>query len=91
MDVHMELQVKVAVWSMVVLSLFVTDSICLGGEDNDHVCFRSIDSDQDGKVTFDEFKIVLGDDEEKFGAIDGNEDGTLSHDEYHQHLGPGSP
>ena len=71
-------------------SNWISNAVCLGGEGKDHICFRAIDTDQDGRVTFEEFKAILGDDKEKFNAADANQDGTISHDEYHQSIGHGS-
>jgi Ca2+-binding EF-hand superfamily protein len=59
-------------------------------ENKDHVCFRTIDSNKDGMVTFQEFKQVYGDVKEKFNMADENKDGKLTHDEYHDLLGHGS-
>jgi hypothetical protein len=81
---------KQFIWSVIVVTLLIPNAVCFGGESKDHICFRAIDTDQDGKVTFEEFKVVLGDDKEKFKTVDLNQDGTLSHDEYHQYLGHGS-
>ena len=62
----------------------------VAGEKADHVCFRRIDTDQDGKVSFKEFAVHYGADEGKFKAVDGNGDGILTHDEYHDFLGHGA-
>ncbi len=62
----------------------------VAGEKADHVCFRRIDTDHDGKVTMKEFAVHYGTDEAKFKAADSNEDGNLSHDEYHEFLGHGA-
>ncbi len=59
-------------------------------EKKDHVCFRSLDADKDGMVTFQEFADVYGDDKEKFNQADADQDGKLTHDEYHDILGDGS-
>jgi len=75
--------------SLIALTFLIPNAVCVGSESKDHVCFRAIDSDQDGKVTLEEFKVIFGEDDEKFKAVDLNEDGTLSHDEYHQSLGHG--
>lgn len=76
--------------SIVVIVLFILNTICLGSEKKDHVCFRLIDADKDGIVTLKEFTKVFGDNQLKFEEVDLNEDGQLSHDEYHQALGHGS-
>ena len=73
------------------LSLILTIStMVIAGEGGDHICFRSIDADQDGKVTFVEFALVFGKDERKFKAVDVNGDGVLTHAEYHRYLGHGA-
>jgi Ca2+-binding EF-hand superfamily protein len=61
-----------------------------GDEKKNHVCFRSVDADKNGKVTYQEFQEVFGNNKEKFQAIDGNRDGVLSHSEYHKSLGHGA-
>ena len=55
-----------------------------------HICFKSIDANRDGRVTFEEFKKFFGEDQRKFDATDLNSDGKLSHDEYHKSLGHGA-
>ena len=65
-------------------------SLSMANEEKGHICFRVIDSDQNGKVTFEEFKKYFGDDLQKFNAIDLDKNGTLSHDEYHNSIGHGS-
>jgi hypothetical protein len=82
---------KQATWFVIIVTLLIPNPVCFGVESKDHICFRAIDTDQDGKVTFEEFRTVLGDDQEKFKTVDVNQDGTLSHDEYHQSLGHGAP
>ena len=70
--------------------LISTAFICTANENKGHVCFRVLDSNRDGMVTFQEFKQAYGDDKEKFNMADENEDGKLTHDEYHDLLGHGS-
>ncbi len=60
------------------------------GEKADHICFRRIDANQDGKVTMKEFAVHYGEDEKTFKAADSNTDGYLTHDEYHDMLGHGA-
>jgi Ca2+-binding EF-hand superfamily protein len=67
-----------------------TAALCGADEQKDHVCFRIIDSNKDGKVTIQEFEKFFADDEDKFNNADLDKDGTLSHDEYHAILGHGS-
>jgi len=62
----------------------------VAGEKADHVCFRSVDADHDGKVTLKEFAVHYGSDEAMFKAVDSNEDGHLTHEEYHDFLGHGA-
>jgi len=75
---------------LVVITIFISNTFCLANEEKDHICFRVVDKDKDGKVTFQEFINVFGDDKTKFEAIDLNDDGNLTHDEYHQSLGHGA-
>ena len=75
---------------LVVITIFISNALCFGNVEKSHICFRDVDADKDGKVTFQEFKKIYGDDKVKFEAIDLNDDGKLSHDEYHQFLGHGS-
>ena len=65
-------------------------TICLADEKEDHVCFRSLYSNKDGEVTFQEFEKFYGNEKEKFQDADKDEDGKLTHDEYHDILGHGS-
>ena len=62
----------------------------MAGEKADHICFRRIDADSDGKVTLKEFAVHYGSDEARFKAADSNEDGHLTHEEYHDFLGHGA-
>lgn len=62
---------------------------CIAGGGSDHICFRRVDADQDGKVTFKEFTVHFGKDEKKFNAADQDRDGRLTHDEYHDYIGHG--
>ena len=75
---------------LVVVTIFISNALCFGNEEKGHICFRAVDADKDGKVTFQEFKEIYGDDKVKFEAIDLNADGKLSHDEYHKFLGHGA-
>ena len=81
---------KLSAISLIGIFLFSTVSICMAIENKDHVCFRVLDSNKDGMVTFQEFKEVYGDDKEKFTMADENKDGKLTHDEYHDLLGDGA-
>ena len=77
-------------FSMIVFAMTFLCALSMANEEKKHICYRMIDSDKDGKVTFQEFKKYFGDDIEKFKAIDLNSNGTLSHDEYHKSIGHGS-
>ena len=59
-------------------------------EEKGHICFKTIDADENGEVTFEEFVKHLGDDRDKFNSVDQNEDGKLTHEEYHDFLGHGA-
>lgn len=59
-------------------------------ETKDHICFRALDTDKDGRVTFEEFAKHYGADEARFKAADTDQDGRLTHDEYHDLLGHGA-
>lgn len=72
------------------LLFIMSFTVCWADEKKDHVCFRSLDVNKDGKVTMQEFEKAYGDDEEKFNRADANGDGSLTHDEYHQMLGHGA-
>jgi len=63
---------------------------CFSEEKSDHICFRSIDANNDGKVTYEEFEKFFKNDRKKFDAIDMDKNGVLTHDEYHKQLGHGS-
>ena len=62
----------------------------LADEEKDHVCFRVLDTDKNGMVTFAEFEKVYGDDKQKFNNADADNDGSLTHEEYHSLLGHGA-
>ena len=78
--------------AILLITIFLTSSValCLADENKDHVCFRVLDSNKDGMVTFQEFEKFYGNDKEKFNDADMDEDGKLTHDEYHNILGHGS-
>lgn len=65
-------------------------SLCPAAEKKGHVCFRVVDADHNGEVTFQEFEKVYGNDPETFESADVDKDSKLTHDEYHQMLGHGS-
>jgi len=78
--------------TILLISIFLTFSValCFAGENKDHICFRVLDSNKDGVVTFHEFEKFYKNDKEKFNKADVNKDGKLTHDEYHNILGHGS-
>ena len=78
--------------AILLIVIFLTSSValCLADENKDHVCFRVLDSNKDGMVTFHEFEQFYKNDKEKFNEADVDKDGKLTHDEYHNILGHGS-
>ena len=81
---------KTSIILLIVIFLSSSVALCLADESKDHVCFRVLDSNKDGTVTFQEFEQVYENDKEKFNKADVNKDGKLTHDEYHDILGQGS-
>ena len=80
------------IWVIFIIASFlnVSTSLCWADEKKDHVCFRILDSDEDGMVTFQEYEKYFGKDKAKFNEADLDKDGQLTHDEYHNLLGHGS-
>jgi Ca2+-binding EF-hand superfamily protein len=77
--------------TLILVSGLILSSIPCGAEEKkDHVCFRALDTDKDGRVSFEEFAAHYGNDEARFNAVDADKDGKLTHDEYHDFLGHGS-
>jgi Ca2+-binding EF-hand superfamily protein len=76
--------------ALITVLFAVSANLCWADEEKDHVCFRTLDANKDGTVTFQEFEKVYGNDEEKFQKADTDKNGKLSHDEYHSILGHGS-
>ena len=78
--------------AILLIVIFLTSSValCLADENKDHVCFRVLDLNKDGMVTFQEFEQFYENDKEKFNEADVDKDGKLTHDEYHNILGHGS-
>ena len=78
--------------AILLIVIFLTSSValCLADENKDHVCFRVLDSNKDGMVTFQEFEQFYKNGKEKFNEADVDKDGKLTHDEYHNILGHGS-
>ena len=81
---------KTAIVLFITIFLILSVALCLADENKDHVCFRVLDSNKDGNVTFQEFEKYYGNDQEKFNKADMDGDGKLTHDEYHHLLGHGS-
>ena len=77
------------IFLMIILSI-ATANLCLAEEKKNHTCFRVVDADKDGKITFEEFEKFFGNDNERFKAADLDKNGILTHDEYHKLLGHGS-
>jgi Ca2+-binding EF-hand superfamily protein len=77
---------------IVLIALFTTASVtlCRADEAKDHICFRTLDTDKDGMVTFQEFEKSYENEKEKFDQADEDKDGKLTHEEYHDLLGHGS-
>jgi len=80
---------------LTVIFLMISISIasakfCLADEKKNHTCFRIVDTNKDGKVTFQEFEKFFGNDIERFKAADLDKNGKLTHDEYHKLFGHGS-
>ena len=55
---------------LVVFIILISIGVCFGNEEKNHICFRQVDADKDGMVTFQEFKKVFGDNKAKFDNID---------------------
>ena len=72
------------------LLLVLPAVFCQADENRDHICFRTLDADGDGLVTYAEFEKHYGKSEEWFRAADANKDGQLTHAEYHVSLGHGA-
>ncbi|MGD9078239.1 MAG: EF-hand domain-containing protein [Desulfobacterales bacterium] len=75
---------------LIFILLTSSAALCLADEKKDHVCFKRLDSNKDGLVTFQEFEKFYGNEEAKFHEADKDKDGKLTHDEYHDILGHGS-
>ena len=81
---------KLLLLCLVVGIISISNNFCFAEEKKDHICFRAVDKDKDGKVTFQEFIKIFGENKKRFETIDLNDDGNLTHDEYHQYLGHGA-
>ncbi len=77
---------KKMVLLLVILLTATTLSLCSADDHADgHICFKRIDADHDGIVTFEEFKLFFGDDKETYKIMDQDSDGILTHDEYEEY------
>lgn len=81
---------NIGVMLMLATILALPVSLCGAAEKKDHICFRALDADKDGRVTLQEFAKHYGDDKALFNAADVDQDGRLTHDEYHKLLGHGA-
>ena len=81
---------KTIIAAVSALILLLPAAFCQANESKDHICFRTLDINQDGVVTMQEFEQHYGKNEGQFNAADANQDGKLTHDEYHISLGHGS-
>ena len=81
---------KICVIFIIASILSVSMSLGWADEKKDHICFKILDSNDDGMVTFQEFEKYFGKDKAKFNEADLDKDGQLTHDEYHSLLGHGS-
>ena len=68
----------------------LTPPIASADRDKPHICFRTLDADQDFRVSWDEFHKGYADwDQDKYRSLDIDKDGVLSHEEYHLALDKG--
>ncbi|MDH3357128.1 MAG: EF-hand domain-containing protein [Desulfobacteraceae bacterium] len=81
---------KITVFLLMILISMTSANFSLANEKKNHTCFRIVDSNKDGEITFQEFEKFFGNDTERFKKADLNKNGRLSHDEYHELLGHGS-
>lgn len=81
---------KSVVLFVISMAVLGTVDLWAAPEEGRHICFRVVDADNDGAVTFEEFVRVYGDDKKTFDAVDMDKDGKLVHDEYHAFLGDGA-
>lgn len=73
------------------LLLLAAPVSAIGHEDENHICFSTLDSDGNGQVTFEEFATGYGQDSRHlFEKVDADSSSSLDHDEYHHALGGGA-
>ena len=75
---------------LVAFTIIISSPLCSADEEKGHVCFNTVDADNDSKVTFEEFAVYFGNNKVKFKKVDQDGDGKLSHEEYHESLGHGA-
>ena len=81
---------KLTVIFLMISISIASSNFCLAGEKKNHTCFRVVDANKDGEVTFQEFEKFFGNDTERFKEADLDKNGKLTHDEYHKLFGHGS-
>jgi Ca2+-binding EF-hand superfamily protein len=81
---------KLTVFFLMIIISITSANFCLANEKKNHTCFRIVDSNKDGEVSFQDFEKFFGNDTERFKEADLDKNGKLSHDEYHELLGHGS-
>jgi len=81
---------KLTVFFLMISISIASSNFCLADEKKKHTCFRTVDSNKDGEVTFQEFEKFFGNDTERFKEADLDKNGKLTHDEYHKLFGHGS-
>ncbi len=68
--------------SLLLTPVTVTAVAASDSPEKDHICFRRIDTDSDGWMSFEEFIPFFEEDRAKFDSMDDDNDGKVSHDEY---------
>jgi Ca2+-binding EF-hand superfamily protein len=81
---------KITVFFLMIIISIISPNFCLADEKKKHTCFRIVDFNKDGEVTFQEFEKYFGNDNERFKEADLDKNGKLTHDEYHKLFGHGS-
>ncbi len=78
---------KIITCLAVTFVLTISMSICFADDDHgeNHICFKRVDQDRDGKVTPEEFSKFFPNDDTTFIKIDLDKDGSISHDEYEKY------
>lgn len=81
---------RLTVFFLMIMLSIIAANFCLADGKKNHTCFRNVDTNKDGNVTFQEFEKFFGNDIERFNAADLDKNGKLTHDEYHKLFGHGS-